>query len=205
MNKIIKDTLRLVAITLIAGVMLSFVYQLTKSTIEKAEADELLKSYRDAFSDADDFVSIENFSELALSCEELSRSGVDLNSALFAKSGSGETLGCVLSLTSHEGYGSDIVLTMGISCDGVITGVKVTSMSETPSLGANCQSDEWISQFAGISSNVEYTKTGKTAPNQIDAISGATYTTAAVTSAVNSGLEFAKICLGFGALEEGAD
>lgn len=97
-----------------------------------------------------------------------------------------------MSLTSHEGYAGDIVLSMGVSADSIITGVKVTSMNETSGLGANCQNSDWIGQFKGISDgSVAYTKTGKTMPNEIDAISGATFTTRAVTSAVNAGLELA--------------
>jgi electron transport complex protein RnfG len=37
---------------------------------------------------------------------------------------------------------------------------------------------------------IEFTKSGATADNQIDAVSGATITTTAVTNAVNSGLRF---------------
>ena len=37
-----------------------------------------------------------------------------------------------------------------------------------------------------------FTKTGKSAPNEIDALSGATITTRAVTAAVNTGLAYAR-------------
>lgn len=190
MNKIIKDTLRLVSITLIAGVLLSFVYQLTKDTIEAAKAEELRQSYREAFPAASSFEEV-NAEDASLN------GGNTLNSALYAKDESGNSIGCVLSITTPNGYGGDIVLTMGVDSSGTITGVKVTSMSETSGLGANCQNAEWIAQYSGISGTVDFTKTGKSKPNEIDAISGATITTRAVTSAVNSGLKLADEYFGF--------
>ena len=99
----------------------------------------------------------------------------------------------MLSITSRNGYGGDITLSAGIADVSRITGVKVTEMSETSGLGAHCQDPEWIGQFTGIDAEtVRFTKTGKSASNEIDAISGATVTTTAVTDAVNEGLAFAR-------------
>lgn len=205
MNKrIISDTIKLVVITLVAGVLLSFVYQLTKDTIKTAVDNERAQSYKETFADAAGFESAGDAAELSGRYPEIFGSEYSLNEALYAKDSNGENVGCVLSLTAHNGYGGDIVLSMGINKSGEITGVKVTSMSETPSLGAICQDEDWIAQFSGISGNVKYTKTGKTQPDEIDAISGATFTTKAVTGAVNSGLDFAKSCFGFGNESEGA-
>ena len=54
-------------------------------------------------------------------------------------------------------------------------------------------------QFAGRQvSAFSYTKSGATEENQIDAISGATITTNAVTNAVNAGLEYAYRLLKIG-------
>ncbi len=201
MSRIVKDTLRLVAITLIAGVLLSVVYSVTKDTIAAAKEEELQASYREVFPQAASFEAVEG------KCPaELSGGNVTLNAALYAKDESGEDIGCVLSLTSHEGYSGDIVLSLGIAKNGEITGVKVTQMSETSGLGANCQNEDWISQFKGINSgSVKFTKTGKTAPDEIDAISGATFTTRAVTNTVNTGIGFASEKLGITATETEAE
>ncbi len=192
MKKIVLDTLKLLAITLVAGVLLSIVYQLTKDTIAAAEAQELTDSYSAVMSQASDFVEIEN--------PETDAFGEDntLNTALYAYDSSGNEIGAVLSVTSHKGYGGDIDITIGIDTDGVITGIVVTSMSETSGLGANCQNEEWISQYIGKSGEVAYTKTGATASNEIDAISGATKTTRAITNAVNAALDFAADYFGYG-------
>ncbi|MCD7822697.1 MAG: RnfABCDGE type electron transport complex subunit G [Oscillospiraceae bacterium] len=192
MKKIVLDTLKLVAITLIAGVLLSIVYQLTKDTIAAAEAKELTDSYSAVMSLASDFVEIENPETSAFDED------TTLNTALYAYDSDGNEIGAVLSVTSHKGYGGDIDITIGIDTDGVITGIVVTSMSETSGLGANCQNEEWISQYIGKSGEVVYTKTGATQDNEIDAISGATKTIRAITNAVNSALDFASEYFGYG-------
>ena len=65
--------------------------------------------------------------------------------------------------------------------------------------------DQYL-QFKGINSgSVKFTKTGKTASDEIDAISGATFTTRAVTNAVNTGIGFASEKLGIVATETEAE
>ena len=73
--------------------------------------------------------------------------------------------------TSYKGYGGAVGVMTGISADGEITGVKVVDCNETHG------------------NTFEVTKTGKTAENQIDAISGATITSRAVTNSVNYAIE----------------
>jgi len=53
--------------------------------------------------------------------------------------------------------------------------------------------DEFKSQFAGKNvKEIKYTKSGAAGEDEINAISGATITTSAVTEAVNSALVFAE-------------
>ena len=187
MKKIIKDTLSLVVITIVAGVCLAFVHELTLDTIAAAEAEERAASYREVFPEATDFVAVSEFGIVDYNVAPLS--GVSIGEALFAVDGNGEPIGCVVSATSANGYAGDVVLSVGIDLDGVITGMKVTSMSETSGLGSHCTDASFQAQFKGISGEVTATKTGKTKPNEIDAISGATFTTNAVTEAVNGALK----------------
>ena len=92
-------------------------------------------------------------------------------------------------LSVAEGYGGDIQLSMGVRMDGTLNGISILSISETAGLGMNANTDAFKGQFAD--KNVEqftYTKNGASADNEIDAISGATITTNAVTNGVNGGL-----------------
>ena len=53
----------------------------------------------------------------------------------------------------------------------------------------NAQNDSFLGQFTGVATNAfTYTKTGKQAYNEIDAISSATYTTKSMTNGVNAAL-----------------
>ena len=53
--------------------------------------------------------------------------------------------------------------------------------------------DEFKSQFAGKNvKEIKYTKSGASKEDEINAISGATITTSAITEAVNSALVFAE-------------
>ena len=95
--------------------------------------------------------------------------------------------------TSYKGYGGPVGVMTGISSDGEITGVKVVDCNETPGLGMKSQSDpSFAAQYVMAiteSGSFEVTKTGKTADNEIDAISGATITSRAVTNSVNYAIE----------------
>jgi electron transport complex protein RnfG len=53
----------------------------------------------------------------------------------------------------------------------------------------NADTDAFKSQFVGIQADqIAFSKTGATADNEIDALSGATITTTAMTNGVNAGL-----------------
>lgn len=97
-----------------------------------------------------------------------------------------------MNITSHEGYGGDINFSMGVSMDGTVTGVEMLSLSETAGLGMRAKRRRISKgQFAGkIVDQFVVTKNGASAENEIDAISGATFTSKAVTNGVNAGLRF---------------
>ena len=100
------------------------------------------------------------------------------------KDESGETVGYVFT-TSAKGYGGAVGVMVGLDADGVITGIEILSHSETPGLGANATSDSFKSQFAGKSGELTVDKNNNDGQN-IKAITAATITSKAVTSAVNA-------------------
>ena len=117
----------------------------------------------------------------------------------------GKILGYVMTITSSEAYGGELQLAMGIRMDGTVNGISFLSLSETIGLGMEAKKPEFQEQFAG--KQVEqfvYSKTGAAADNEIDALSGATITTNAVTNAVNAGICYAG-ALGAGSAEQGGD
>ena len=71
------------------------------------------------------------------------------------------------------------------------------SISETPGLGMKAEEPEFKGQFTGKQAQtLEVTKTAPSSDNQIQAISGATYTSKAVTGAANAAIYFVENCIG---------
>lgn len=192
MKSMLKDAAVLFAITLISGLILGGVYQITKEPIARQEALALEKACREVFAGASSFENQTDFdaeqAERALAEGGYSSQTVDgYQTALDAD---GSVMGYVLTVTTHEGYGGDIQFTMGINGDGSLNGISLLSISETPGLGMRAE-EVLVPQFAGRSAYpFTYTKTGAVGDDEIDAISGATITTNAVTNGVNAGLYY---------------
>ena len=85
--------------------------------------------------------------------------------------------------TAGKGYGGDVGLMVGIDVkDNKLIGVGVTTHAETPGMGAKAKSDpSFAAQFTGLAleQTVAVTQDG----GSISAISGATITSRAVSSA----------------------
>ena len=201
MKEMMKNAAILLAITIIAGGILGTVYEVTKAPIAETEAKAAMEAYKEVFSAADSFEEVlipEDDATLA----DGGYAETTLNGLLEAKDAAGELLGYVFILTNHEGYGGDIQFTLGVSLDGTTNGISILSISETPGLGMEAES-VLQPQFAGKNVEMfEYTKTGVASEHQIDAISGATITTNALTNGVNAGLYYFQTNLEGGAVNE---
>ena len=191
MNKSVKNVLCLTLITLVAGLALGYVYDLTKDPIAQMEENTKLEAYRSVFPEAAGFEDIGEDTLEASKVRIQSDNGCEVDSAVTAKDASGADIGYVINVTTHEGYGGDISISMGVDNNGTVKGVEILKISETAGLGMKAKENKFKDQFAGKAvSQFTYTKTGATADFEIDAISGATITTKAVTNAVNTGLAF---------------
>lgn len=190
-NTIMKDTLILTFITLIAGGILGLVYEITKGPIAKQQELAKQEAYKAVFEDADTFeVCVEaEDADLAAYLAEEGFEAQTVNEIMEAKDASGETLGYAINLTTSEGYGGDITFSMGVQADGTLNGISILTISETAGLGMNATKDEFKGQFKEKQADAfEVTKTGASKENEINAISGATITSNAVTQGVNCGL-----------------
>lgn len=192
-SSFLKNCVALLVITLVAGLALSAVNEITKEPIAKAEETARLEAYETVFPDAE-FETPQDLDALLeggqAAIDSVGLTGCTVSDILYANDANGERIGYVVAAVSPNGYGGDISVAVGIDAKtSTITGFSVLSNSETAGLGARCTEDEFVSQFAGKdATSIEYVKGGGAAGNQIDAISGATVTTNAVTEAVNSTL-----------------
>lgn len=192
-NKIIKDALALTLITLVAGVALGGVYEITKDPIARQEAQAKAEAYEQVFTDAAAFEEVKMDDTLIQTIrDQLDQEGYKAQSIeeiMRAEDQRGEMLGYAFTVVTSEGYGGDIQFSMGVQNDGTLNGISILSIGETAGLGMNADTPAFKDQFVGKQvEQLQYTKNGATQDDEINAISGATVTTNAMTNGVNAGL-----------------
>lgn len=190
-NKIVKDTLALTVITLVSGLLLGLVNDITAGPIASQQAKEKEEAYKAVFADAASFETVTSGEDTDLESylDENGFKAQNIDEVILAKDDQGNELGYAFTVTTSEGYGGDIQFAMGVQDDGTLNGISILSISETAGLGMRATTDDFKNQFKD--KNVEkftYTKTGATSDDEIDALSGATITTNAMTNGVNVGL-----------------
>ena len=168
-------------ITFICALLLGVINGVTADKITQNGIETRNAAMAEIIPDAD-------FEDLgtALSAEDVAAAGVTLPAGRTAAQIDG-----VYKATKDgvqvepKGFGGNLTMIVGINADGTVAGAKVTSHAETPGLGAKSQADpNWITQFAGQTADgqLKVTKDGGT----INAITGATITSRAVTDGVNT-------------------
>lgn len=106
----------------------------------------------------------------------------------------GETVGYIFTVDT-KGYGGTISVMTGINVDGTVANVEILSADdETPGLGQNVTKEKFYSQFSGLKNGISVKRSGTANRdnNEIDAVTGATISSKAVTTAVNTALRYAE-------------
>ena len=195
MNKsIIKDALILFLITIVAGFGLGAVHEITLEPIAAANEKAQQDAYRAVFADAASFEALEDFD--AAAATEAAKASPDfaddtIDACVKALDANGELLGYVINASDPSSYGGNITLSLGVTLDGTVNGYSLTEINDTAGLGMKAREESYSSQYAG--KQVEafvVTKTGAVSDEEIDAISGATISSSAVTRAVNAALAY---------------
>ena len=87
--------------------------------------------------------------------------------------------------TVTNGYAGQIIMLIGVTNEGMVTGLVVRDMNETLSLGREALNDHhFLSQF--LNSSDEFI-----VGENVDALSGATVTSRAIATAVNAAVSYA--------------
>lgn len=203
MNRIVKDTLILFAITLVAGLGLGFVYNITSEARAKQEEKTKVAAYEAVMP------GLAEFEEVDLNVEEADKyiedkikttesdNGIStikaykaaVDNVVKATDKDGNELGYIVTVTDSEAYGGSLQMTVGISSEGTVKGISFLTLNETPGLGMKANEESFKNQFKDKNVDYfEYTKTSPSKDNQIQAISSATVTSNAVTHGVNGAL-----------------
>ena len=194
----VKDAAILVIITLIAALLLAFVYEITKDPIAAQKAKKKTEAYAAVYPGLADTVISDSLQKKAEAFVCDSNSGtteVRVDEAVLAKDASGAVVGLLMTVTTPEGYGGDITLTCGVTADGTLTGISFLTLAETAGLGMKAQEDGFRGQFENKKTDSFALMKGGAAVvdgnEPVDVISNATITSEAVVRAVNGALEFA--------------
>lgn len=194
-STMLKDAMALFLITLISGLALSFVYEITKAPIKAQEMAKKLEAYQVVYTDAETIEEDTELMELAASTDLASINpdyqGCTVDEINKAYDANGNMIGYIIKVSTTKGYKDVISVAIGYSLDKTVKGLEILSINETAGLGMNADTPDFKNQFINKSvDQFETTKAGASADNQINAISGATITTNAVVNAVNAGLGF---------------
>ncbi|MGN0453352.1 MAG: RnfABCDGE type electron transport complex subunit G [Ruminococcus sp.] len=166
-KEIFIPTISLFIICLAVAFLLSATNELTKKPIEEQAEKTAQTAMHSVCPDAVSFESPDSSVE------------AEINRGLSAD---GELVGYAIP-SSSKGYGGDIEIMVGFDLNGEVTGVEILSQGETPGLGANCTKSQFTDMYKQPvpEGGFAVSKDG----GSIDAITGATITSRAVTKAVN--------------------
>lgn len=192
-----KPAITLCCITLVAGLCLSAVYALTKDAIAEQQALKEAQSYKAVCAEAEEFV----FDDALTAKVDALEGGIYgdgaygkayINKVAVGNNAAGEIVGYVVGVTSGDGFDGDIVMSVGLDLNGVVTGIEFTDLSETAGMGMLVTESAFKDQFVGddVDSFVLNKAGGSTEPNQIDSVSGSSISSGAVVNAVNAARDF---------------
>ena len=187
MNKILKNTLIMTAITLVAGLGLGLVYEITKAPIAQAQETAKKKAWQEGVPEADinDFAQVEV--DEAAADQALADMGV--NGTVDEACTVGD-MGYVVTAADKDGFGGSIQVTVGITSDGTVNGVSILSINETAGLGMKAAESSFYGQYEGKQTEKFVVSKDGGDGEPIDALSGATITSRSVTGAVNAALGY---------------
>ena len=174
-KKYMRDMVPLVVICLVSALLLASFNLLTKDPIQQNSQRAAEETRTRMLPVAASFEALE------------ATEGSNIDSIYQGLDESGEPVGYVIQ-TTVNGYGGEVVVTLGMDMDGVITGVDVggDNFSETPGLGALAKEPKFTSQYIGKTVPLTLVKGNEPkGDNTIDAISGATRTSSAVNGGIN--------------------
>jgi electron transport complex protein RnfG len=155
---ILRIAFVLAVVCLVASILLGATYGLTWERIAEAERARLAAAFAQIFPQAE----------------------LQAMNGHYEVFENGEIIGYAAT-AQGRGFGGRIDIIVGINVDGTIRGVRIITHAETPGLGDRITEEEFLRQFEG--KHLEEVKLTRDR-GSIDAITGATISAEAVTTAV---------------------
>lgn len=178
-SDVILPTVVLLAICIVVTLALSSTNLLTRGPIAKITAENNQKAMQKV-------LEAESYTQQTLTLD-----GVDYTYNIAAN---GEEIVGYIFISAANGYGGNVSVMTAINPDGSVKAVEILDVSnETPGLGQNATKPGFYEQFIGKSGETSVVKNGAVAEKgEVDAITGATITSKAVSHAVNEALRLTQ-------------
>jgi len=171
MKEMLKITLSLVAIFVVAGLIMGLTYKYTYPVRFQAEKKEKEEALKEMAPDASDPIKVAG-----------NWTADNKPYEYFEATTSGKPVAYIAS-TAGKGYSSYIKMLVSLSPELKIRDVKILGHEETPGLGDQVEDKTFLDQFKGKSLEQIKLVKGETKDN-IQAVSGATYSSRGVTKGV---------------------
>ena len=173
-SSFINMTLTLFVITLVAGISLGFVNDLTIGPKAQAKLERKVNALKEVLREFDN----NPVEEVIMIKSDRAKDSIEIYPGL-----SGENVtGVAVVGSSENGYSGLVKIMVGFNPDRTIENIVVLEQKETPGLGTKMKDDKFIRQFRGkdpSSFNMQVVKDG----GDVDALTGATITTRAFCEA----------------------
>lgn len=169
-NSMFKITKNLTITCFVAGIIIAAVYYVTAPVAAQKQIELKNKTMQVLVKDANNFKEVSGKTDW------------------YAAEQGGKTIAYVLPAES-KGYGGAINMLVAVTPDGKVIGFSIVSHNETPGLGANASKDSFSSQFKGKTADDLVVVKDKSNKKNIQAMTGATITSRAVTKGVKEAVQ----------------
>ncbi len=164
----------LTVVAVVTALLLALTFGATKETIAANAIREAQAGMQSIFPTADTFDPIPG----------MEGDGI---SGIYTAFKGEEVLGYVVQ-AEGTGYGGPVPVIIGFNPDETLAGVTIANTQETPGYGKKAEEAEFQAQFVGMPATQEFTYGDEAGKTQFDQVSGATATSIAIRTALNTGL-----------------
>ena len=173
-------TITLFVITIIAGVSLGFINDITKGPKAKAKLERKVNALKQVLAEFNN----NPVEEVLMLKSDKAKDSIEV----YAGTMDNNPIGTAIIGSSEKGYSGLVKIMVGFNPDESIKNIVVLEQKETPGLGTKMKGDKFLRQFRGKKPS-EFNVMPKKDGGDVDALTGATITTRAFGEATQMAYE----------------